>query len=158
MVVMGVDPGLKTIGYGIIEGARQRARLIKFGIVDLPPAPTFPPILQIAYHKIRRVIQTYHPDVFAIESIFYNKDAKGAILLGQLRGVLLLAAADSGVPISEYSPLEVKKGVVGRGMASKEQVRFMVKSILSLNELPKSLDASDALACAICHLNKPITG
>lgn len=153
---MGVDPGLKRIGYGFVEGSKERVRLIKFGKVDLPPAPTFPPILQSAYHKIRRLIQTYHPEIFAIETVFYNKDPKAAILLGHIRGVLLLAAADSGVTIVEFSPLEVKKGVVGRGMASKEQVRFMVKSLLQLNETPESLDASDALACALCYLNNPL--
>ena len=153
---MGVDPGITGIGYGLVEGAKERLRLIKFGKVILPPAPTFPPILQSAYHKIRRLIQTYHPDVFAVETVFSNKNPKGAILLGHLRGVLLLAAADSGVSIVEFSPLEVKKGVVGRGMASKQQVRFMVKSLLKMNEIPDSLDASDALACAICYLNNPL--
>ncbi|MCH7761414.1 crossover junction endodeoxyribonuclease RuvC [candidate division TA06 bacterium] len=155
MVIMGVDPGLKGIGFGLIEGSKKRARLIRFGRVELPSAPTFPPLLQTVYHKIRRLIQTYHPEVYAIETLFYNKDAKGAILLGHVRGVLLLAAADSGLSIVEYSPLEIKKSVVGRGMASKEQVQFMVKSLLQMSELPEPLDASDALACALCYLNKP---
>lgn len=156
MVVMGVDPGLRGIGYGLIEGSRDRTRLIQFGKLELPPTSTLAPILQTVYHKIRRLIQTYHPDVFAIETVFYHKNAKRAILLGHVRGVLLVAAADSGLPIAEYSPLEIKKGVVGRGMASKEQVRFMVKSLLKIDESLESLDASDALACALCYLNKPL--
>ena len=156
MVVMGVDPGLKGIGYGLVEGSKGRARLIKFGWVELPASPTFPPRLQTVYHRIRRIIQTYHPEVFSVETIFYKKNAKSTILLGHVRGVLLLAAADSGLSIVEYSPMEIKKGVVGRGGASKEQVRYMVKSLLEMSESPEPLDASDALACALCYLNKPI--
>jgi crossover junction endodeoxyribonuclease RuvC len=107
--------------------------------------------------ELTAVILRTRPDEFAIESAFYGKNAQSALKLGHARGVAMLAAVEQGLDITEYSPREVKKAVAGRGTASKEQVRFMVRSILSLDDAPMGLDASDAVAIALCHMNR-LTG
>ncbi|MBM2846794.1 MAG: ruvC [Bacteroidetes bacterium] len=113
--------------------------------------------LKKIYSELSAVIQRYQPDEFAIESAFYGKNAQSALKLGHARGVSILSAVEREIPTTEYSPREIKKAIVGNGSASKEQVQFMVKSLLQLKQGAMILDASDALAIAICHLNRIVT-
>jgi crossover junction endodeoxyribonuclease RuvC len=151
MIVLGVDPGTLVTGYGVIERRNGRLRVLAYDVVKNRADRSMPLRLKAIYSTLMEVINRYHPDEFAIETAFYGKNAQSALKIGHARGVSILAAVNSDIPTAEYSPREVKKAVVGNGAASKEQVQFMVKSILRLRETPKFHDASDALAVALCH-------
>ncbi len=150
MRVLGLDPGVNKTGYGILE--TDGLGVVDFGVIAAPPKSALPSKLGAICAGIEDVIREHRPEVAACETVFYGKSAKAALLMGHARGVALLAAQRFGLHVFEYSPMEVKRAVVGRGRASKEQVRFMVQSILELEEELKEMDASDALAVAICHL------
>jgi crossover junction endodeoxyribonuclease RuvC len=151
MIILGVDPGTLVTGYGLIEIDRNKVTLLDFNVIVNRNERSMPIRLREIYTKLCNVIAKYHPDEFAIETAFYGKNAQSALKIGQARGVSMLAAVNSEIPTAEYSPREVKKAVVGNGAASKEQVKFMVKSILRIRETTKLLDATDALAVALCH-------
>jgi crossover junction endodeoxyribonuclease RuvC len=148
--VLGIDPGSLVTGYGVVEKRRSDLIYIHHGEVKIPIHETLPAFLVMIYEKLTAVIRETKPDAMAIEEVFYGKNVKSLIRQGQARGVAILAGAHSGVPVFEYSPLEVKKAVVGYGRAEKSQVQQMVKAILHLAELPPA-DAADALGVAICH-------
>jgi len=154
MVILGIDPGTKTTGYGIVDrGERDRTLVgITYGEIRIKRGESLSLSLKTIYNQLIEIITEYAPDVISLENIFYGKNVKSLIKLGQARGVIILAASQSNIPLYEYTPLEVKKAVVGYGKAEKTQVQHMVKAILSLKEDPP-LDASDALAIAICHSN-----
>ena len=156
MIILGVDPGTLTTGYGIIEGRKGRFRLLEYDVVKNRSQATMPIRLQAIYTTLCRVINRYHPDEFAIETAFYGKNAQSAMKLGHARGVSILAAVNHEIPTTEYSPREVKRAVVGNGAASKEQVSYMVQSLLRLKAAPKFYDATDALAVAICHYHRTL--
>jgi crossover junction endodeoxyribonuclease RuvC len=148
--IMGVDPGLVVTGFGIIEiGCNGSIFYCGSGILRPQRLQSFPQRLQEIFHGLGQQIEKFTPDLMAIENPFYAKNVKSAMLLGQARGVAILAAAEAGVAVQEYSPLEVKQAVVGYGRAAKEQVQAMIRSLLNP---PKSLtaDAADALAVALC--------
>ncbi|RLB19803.1 MAG: crossover junction endodeoxyribonuclease RuvC [Deltaproteobacteria bacterium] len=152
MLVLGVDPGSNVTGYGLVEKKNHQLTCVHFGLIK-PPAKA--PFYQRIYHIFRGIediMAHYGPGEMAIEDIFYAKNVKSSLKLGHARGAILVAAAHRGIGVFEYSPLEIKKSVVGYGRAAKEQVRTMVRVILKLKEEP-ALDASDALAVAVCHLN-----
>jgi crossover junction endodeoxyribonuclease RuvC len=153
-IVLGVDPGTLATGYGVVEQRLGSVRLIDSGVIRSRPDSSLPIRLKAIYSTLRSVIATHHPDEFAIESAFYGKNAQSALKLGHARGVAILAAVEQEIPTAEYSPREVKRAVVGVGTASKEQVRFMVKSLLALTRADMILDTSDALAVALCHLHR----
>ena len=156
MIVLGIDPSSISTGYGLIEEVRQRQyRYLGCGCIRPNAGLAFEDRLVFIYDRLTQLLKECPPDAVAVESTFFGKDADAAAKLGQARGVILLAARKAGQPISHYPPAEVKKAVVGHGRATKEQVRFMVCRILSLKEVPKPLDASDALAIALCHLYQP---
>lgn len=150
--ILGIDPGNYITGYGIIEKQRSHLQHIGHGEIKLAKALPRSSCLTAIYHHLLEVIENSDPDVFAIEDIFYGKNVKSLIRQGEVRGVAILAASKSNLPIYEYTPLQVKKSVVGYGRAEKNQVQKMVKAILNLPQLP-STDAADALAVAICHSN-----
>ena len=152
MIVLGIDPGSQTTGYGIVEKKRQGIVHISNGEIKAKRKELFSKSLKNIYHNLTEIINHASPDAIALEDIFYGKNIKSLIKLGHVRGVAILAASQSNIPIFEYTPLEVKKAVVGYGRAEKGQVQKMVKAILKLDELPTA-DASDALAVAICHIN-----
>ena len=154
IVVIGVDPGSLVTGYSIIERTGGTSRLLDCGTIRLTPGLPLTARLHQIYTGLRTLIETHRPDEMAIESAFYGKNAQSALKLGHARGVSLLAAVECGVPTAEYSPREVKKAVAGRGAATKEQVRFMVRSLLNLGERRMALDTSDAVAIALCHLQR----
>lgn len=154
MVILGVDPGTLITGYGIIEVRNGTARMLTCGFVNNTGGQSMPIRLQNIFQALDAVIKKYKPDEFAIETAFYGKNAQSALKLGHARGVAILAAVQKQIPTSEYSPREVKKAIVGNGTASKEQVQYMIQSLLQLKEIPKVYDITDALAVAICHMHR----
>ncbi|NLY42714.1 MAG: crossover junction endodeoxyribonuclease RuvC [Clostridiaceae bacterium] len=151
MVILGIDPGIAIVGYGIIRYRGNRFTVIDYGAVTTPSALSLPVRLNIIYDSIEKLIDQYRPDAVTVEELFFNKNAKTALAVGQGRGVAILAAARKGLNIYEYTPLQVKQSVAGYGRAEKIQVQQMVKVILGLNAIPKPDDVADALAVAICH-------
>ncbi len=156
-IVLGVDPGTLVTGYGLIKRMNGEMKLLACGTIENPAGHSMPLRLHHIYGELQAIIEKYHPDEFAIESAFYGKNVQSAMKLGHARGVSILAAVENQIPTSEYSPREVKKAVVGSGTASKEQVQFMVRSLLHLPNRAMEFDTSDALAIAICHLHRLLT-
>lgn len=154
LVILGVDPGSSVTGYGVIRTFKGESSLIDFGAIKSDAHHTQEGKLKRIYDGLSRIIRTSNPDEFAIEEAFYSKNAKTAMVMGQVRGVAILAAAQVKIPVAEYSPREIKQSIVGSGNASKSQVQFMVKNLLRLKEPPEPEDAADALAVALCHAQK----
>src|SRR4030067_2941586 len=151
MIILGIDPGTIITGYGIIKQNFSACRRIASGSIKLPKKENLPQKLEIIYDGLDKLIKTYKPDEFAIETAFYGRNVQTAMKIGYARGAAILAAAHCKVPMSEYSPREIKKSVVGKGAASKEQVSYMIKTLLSVKEKKMRFDESDALAVALCH-------
>ncbi len=150
MRILGIDPGLRKTGFGVLEQHQGRLHYVASGTIVVPTEEMLSIRLKIILDEVRSVVQQYQVDQCAIEHVFVNTNPKTTLLLGQARGAAICAMADMGLLVQEYTALQIKKSVVGRGHASKEQVQLMVKNLLSLSDLP-SPDAADALACAICH-------
>ena len=153
-MILGIDPGINTMGYGLIETVKDQLILVDYGTIKTSAKTPFAQRLKKLYDGVSEIIAKYKPDEMAIEEAFYHKNVRVALTLGHARAAAILASVNSGVEVSEYSPREVKQSVVGSGSASKEQVQFMVKAILKLDKNPTPHDASDALAVAICHRNR----
>jgi crossover junction endodeoxyribonuclease RuvC len=147
--IMGVDPGLRVTGFGLIERAGQRLVYVTSGVVRTPAAD-LPERLKAILESLGAVIAQHAPDQVAVEKVFVNVNPQSTLLLGQARGAAICAAVSRGLPVSEYTALQVKQAVVGNGHAAKEQVQAMVRRLLGLPGDPVA-DAADALACAICH-------
>ncbi len=154
MRILGIDPGSKTTGYGVIDNNKDKLSLVVYGTTKSRKADPFPERLKIVFDGLNRVIEDYKPDHIALENVFYGKSVKSAIKIGEARGVAILCSAIAKIPMFEYAPTVVKRAVVGYGNAQKAQVSEMVKIILALSETPKDLDATDALAIAICHCHR----
>ena len=150
MRIIGIDPGTYKTGYGIIDVMNNEHKIVSCGCLESRDSESSKRYFSI-YRQITEVIDKFKPNQCAIESTFFYKNQKVVMRLGEVRGVLILSAVQAGLDVFEYSPLEVKKSVVGYGKADKEQVRKMIKMILSLKELPKPNDVSDALGIALCH-------
>ena len=151
MIILGIDPGLAITGFGIIEHEGNHFRAIQYGVIRTPSQTPLPDRLVKIREGIQTLIDQYQPDSVAIEELFFNTNAKSAFLVGQARGVAVVTAAAAGLPIYEYTPLQVKQGVAGYGRADKTQIQQMVKTLLNLKEIPRPDDAADALAIAMCH-------
>ena len=152
MRIIGIDPGTASVGYGIIDEEDGRLNVVKYGVIRTRPKDGDASIrLQIIYHELNNILNTYRPDVAAVEELFFGRNISTAIQVGQARGVLLLALANSQIPVAEYSPPKIKEAVSGYGNASKEQVQYMVQNLLDLEEKPKPDDAADGLAVALTH-------
>jgi crossover junction endodeoxyribonuclease RuvC len=151
MIILGVDPGTIFTGFGLIKQDGNSHHRIINGIIKLPPSFSLSQKLEIIYDELDKLIKTYRPDEFAIETAFYGKNVQSAMKIGYARGVSMLAAVHNKIPASEYSPREIKKSVVGNGAASKEQVYFMISTLLELKKEKMKFDESDALAVALCH-------
>jgi len=154
MIILGVDPGTIFTGYGIISYSNGEITPLAAGVIKIPPTKDLSPRLKIIYDELDKLIKKYKPDEFAIETAFFGKNVQSAMKIGYARGVSLLAAIQNEIPSKEYSPREVKKSVVGNGAASKEQVQYMIKKLLSVKKAKMKFDESDALAVAICHAFK----
>ena len=153
MIVLGIDPGTAALGYGIVERIGGSLRAVDFGCLTTSPDAPLPDRLATIHAHVAELIETHHPDLVAVERLFFSRNAQTAFAVGQARGVVLLAAAQAGVPVREATPNEVKLGVTGYGSADKGQVARMVTVILQLPEIPTPDDTSDALATAICIAN-----
>jgi crossover junction endodeoxyribonuclease RuvC len=150
--VLGVDPAVAgATGYGMIEFEGSRPQLLRYGVLKLPARATFAARLREIHELISNLVQEFSPDAVAVESVFAALNVKTALRLAEMRGVVLLAAAQAQIPAHSYSPREVKTSVAGFGAASKQQIQQMVTSILGLTVRPEPADASDALAVALCH-------
>jgi crossover junction endodeoxyribonuclease RuvC len=156
MKILGIDPSLRATGYGIIEQDGQALRVIKYGVIKPPQKAQLLDKLNEIKKEIDSIIKTYDPDEIAIENLFYARNVKTAITLGQVRGAALVAVASNQCPLHEYSALEIKKAVTGYGRADKNQVQSMIKTLLHIQDKKIEEDASDALAAAFCHLNSRI--
>jgi crossover junction endodeoxyribonuclease RuvC len=154
MRVLGIDCGGAYTGFGVVEmNSAGQLVCLSCGAIKLSPRDPLPRRLSRIFDELGGLIAKHHPDEVAIEGIFYALNVKSALQLGQVRGVAMLAAAAAGLEVAEYSPLTIKSSVVGYGRAEKQQVQHMVTRLLSLPEPPQPMDASDALAIAICHLH-----
>ena len=151
MIILGVDPGIATVGIGIIEYDRGRFVTLQYGAIITPANTPLSNRLMTIFDDLSETINKFRPDSIAVEELFFNTNAKTAITVGHGRGVVLLAGAKAGVPVYEYTPLQVKQAVVGYGRADKNQVQQMTKTILKLERVPRPDDTADALAIAICH-------
>jgi crossover junction endodeoxyribonuclease RuvC len=151
--IFGIDPGSERTGYGCVELTSSRHHLVACGHLSAPAGAAFPDKLKLIHAGLVRLMAAHRPDCVAVENIFHARNVRSALKLGHARGVALLAAAEAGLPIFEYTPAEVKRAVVGFGRAEKHQVQQMVKLLLGLESLPAPHDAADALAVAICHLH-----
>ena len=151
MIILGIDPGIAIVGYSIVECTGNKFKAIDYGAIRTESDTLFPDRIKIIYDRLIEIIERYNPDDLAVEELFFNKNVKTAIKVGQARGVEILAAVNKGLNIYEYTPLQIKQAVVGYGRADKSQVQEMVKILLNLKEKPKPDDVADALAVAICH-------
>ena len=152
MIILGIDPGLRTTGFGVIEKLGNKLRSIASGTVKTGSEGALPPRLKIILQGVSEIVGTYRPDCAAIEKVFVNVNPQSTLLLGQARGAAICALVNSDLSVAEYTALQVKQAVTGHGKAAKEQVQDMVSRLLSLPGLPGT-DAADALGVAICHAN-----
>ena len=152
--VIGVDTGLTITGFGILDYKGGQIRTVAFGTIKPPVKESLPNRLEYLNSHMTELLEKFEPNAFAIEDTFFSQNVKSALLLGQARGVLLLAAASKGIPSMDYAPRKVKQSVVGNGAADKTQVQYMVQQILKMDDPPKPLDVSDALAIGLCHINQ----
>lgn len=151
MIIIGIDPGYAIVGIGVIEYIGNKFRTLEYNAITTPAGMPTVDRLKKIYQEMTMYLDKYNPDAVAIEELFFNSNQKTAINVAQARGVLLVAVANRGIPICEYTPLQVKQSVTGYGRADKKQIQQMVKMMLGLNAIPKPDDAADALAIAICH-------
>ena len=150
-MILGIDPGIAIVGYGVLEYKNSKFRVIDYGAITTPSTMDTLKRLEIIYKGIDMLIKNYNIDEVGIEELFFNKNVKTAITVAQARGVIMLGCVHNDKPVYEYTPLQVKQGVVGYGRADKKQVQQMVTSYLNLKQVPKPDDVADALAVAICH-------
>ena len=157
MIILGIDPGLATVGFGIVKFERQKFITLNYGVITTLPRLPVHVRLQEIYDGVQQIIDAYNPTDLAIEELFFNTNQKTIIAVSEARGVILLAAQKNRLAIEEYTPLQVKQSVVGYGRAEKIQVMTMVKNVLNLKKIPKPDDAADALAIAVCHAHSKST-
>ncbi|MGH7575249.1 MAG: crossover junction endodeoxyribonuclease RuvC [Longimicrobiales bacterium] len=152
VIVLGVDPGAATTGYGVVARASGGAvSLRECGVVRTDPGEPLPDRLRCIYEGVLDVLERHAPSTVAIEGVFYARNVRSTVVLGQARGAVMLAASMRGLPVAEYSPAAVKNAVVGTGRATKDQVQYMIQQLLRLKTPPRPADAADAVAVALCH-------
>ena len=151
MRILGIDPGYAILGWGVIDVVGNKFSVVDYGSILTDTSMEMPARLQVLYNGLTELIHKYKPDDASIEQLFFNSNAKTAILVGEARGVAVLACANGNLNIGEYTPLQIKQALVGYGRADKKQVQYMVKTMLNLKSVPKPDDTADALAAAICH-------
>ena len=151
MRILGIDPGVGTVGFGVIDTDKGKNTYVACGAVTTPPNTALSPRLDMIYNDLNELIVTFAPDAISVEELFFSKNITTGIAVAHGRGVILLSCYRSGVPVYEYTPMQVKQAVVGYGNAKKNQVIYMVQRLLNKKAPPKPDDAADALALAICH-------
>ena len=153
MRILGIDPGIAIVGYGVVDKEGNRYKTVAYDAVTTKAHTPLEDRLERVYNGVCEIIKEYKPDAMSIEELFFNNNAKTALIVGQARGVIILAAVQNHIPVYEYTPLQVKQALTGYGRASKTQIQQMMKSMLGLTEVPKPDDVADALAIAVCHGN-----
>ena len=151
MIVLGIDPGIARMGWGVIEVQSSKFKVQSYGCVETKAGTSIEKRLLIVYKEVVKLIEKYNPDALAVEELFFNTNAKTAFIVGQARGVILLSASQQNIEIATYTPLQVKMAITGYGRAEKAQIGQMVKVLLKLREIPKPDDVADALAVALTH-------
>ncbi len=151
MKILGIDPGIAIMGYGVVEFDGNKVKVIENGVVTTSSKTKTPERLSILYNNLNEIILEHKPDEFAIEELFFNQNVKTAITVGHARGIQILCAQENNLPIFEYTPLQIKQAITGYGRASKMQMQKTVTTLLNLKEIPKPDDAADALSVALCH-------
>jgi len=151
VIIFGIDPGVATVGYGVVDYTANKFKMLEYGTVTTPAGMELAKRLEGIYDNLSLLIAKHNPDAISVEELFFNNNVTTAISVAQGRGVALLAAQKSGKPVYEYTPLQVKQAITGYGRAEKKQVMEMVKMFLHLDKIPRPDDAADALAMAICH-------
>ena len=151
MRILGVDPGIATVGFAVLDAEKRSQRLLTCGVITTPAKTQLSSRLDQIYRDLNELIAQFHPEVMAVEELFFNTNITTGIAVAHGRGIILCTAEKSGVPLYEYTPMQVKQAVVGYGLAEKRQVMDMVKRLLKLKAVPRPDDAADALAIAICH-------
>jgi len=154
LIILGIDPGITSTGYGVLRIESGQPEMEDYGVVGPDTKLSKHQKLNYIFEGVTDIIQTYKPDQIAIEDVFYSKNIRSTLTIGQVRGVAILASVRAGIDVSEYAPREVKRAVVGSGAASKEQVQFMIRKLLCLDGHSLTSDAADALAVAFCHANR----
>ena len=153
MRILGIDPGIAIVGYGIVDKNANAYKAVKYDAITTKAHTPIENRLLSIYNELDLIIKEYKPEVMSVEELFFNNNAKTAFAVGQARGVILLAAVQNNLPIYEYTPLQVKQALTGYGRADKNQIQQMVKAMLGLSAVPKPDDVADALAIAMCHGN-----
>ena len=153
LTILGVDPGYAILGWGVVEYSASRYRLLGCGTIETNQDSPWPERLKSVYSGLADIISLYHPDVGAVEELFWGSNQKTAVKVGEARGAAILACANAGLRVYEHTPLQVKQALTGYGRAEKHQVQEMVRKILGLERVPSPDDAADAIAVAICHAN-----
>jgi len=151
MVILGIDPGLAIVGFGVVEKGKFKTEVIDYGVITTPKEDTLPIRLEKIYKSMCALIEKYKPEQVALEELFFNTNTTTGIAVAEARGVILLACIHNNLKLYEYTPLQIKQALTGNGRADKQQVQFMVKAILNLKSIPKPDDAADGLAAALCH-------
>ena len=151
MKILGIDPGYATTGFGLITAERSQYGLLQYGAITTPPERSFPQRLEILYDDMCRLIEVAKPEAVAVEELFWGHNITTGIGVSHGRGVILLAVQKAGLPIYEYTPMQVKQSVVGYGKAEKRQVMDMTRRLLKMEKMPRPDDAADAIAIALCH-------
>lgn len=153
-LALGIDPGTATTGYGLVRIEQDGSLVaVKYGVILTPKESTAPARLVMLYDQLRDLLEAYHPEIAAVEKLFFSRNVTTALAVGQARGVVMLCLEQAGIHAFEYTPLEIKQAVAGYGGAQKRQVQEMVRALLALDSIPKPDDAADALAIAITHLS-----
>lgn len=154
MRVLSIDPGIGITGFSLIQSNRQKSSLSAYGTIKPKSEDSIPVRLNYLFEEVNKLLDQFTPDILAVEDSFYSKNVKSAMILGQARASILIAAVQADIPIHQFAPRKVKMSVCGNGAASKEQVSYMVTKILKLKETPRPLDVSDAIAVGLCYINQ----
>ncbi|HPD99367.1 MAG TPA: crossover junction endodeoxyribonuclease RuvC [Candidatus Saccharibacteria bacterium] len=156
MKMLGIDPGTGIVGFGVIETDRRKHKMLDAGVIRTPAHQADELRLHTIYTSLQEIIQEHNPDVMVVERLFFARNVTTAMSVSQARGVILLAATEKGIPIAEYTPLQIKQALTGYGRAEKQQIQEMVKVLLGLQQIPKPDDCADALAAALTHATAPL--
>lgn len=151
MIILGIDPGLAIVGFGVIEKGKFKTNVVDYGVITTPKEDTLPVRLQKIYDGMCQLIDQFKPEQVALEELFFNTNTTTGIAVAEARGVILLACIHKGLKLYEYTPLQIKQALTSNGRADKQQVQYMVKAILNLKAIPRPDDAADGLAVALCH-------
>ncbi len=153
MIIIGIDPGLATVGFGVIRKEKNGATAISYGCIRTSPEKQNPERLMEIYNEVNALFEKYSPSAVAVEKLFFTNNITSAMGVSEARGVIFLAAQQKNIPVIEYTPNQIKQAITGSGRADKKQIQEMIKRLLKLNELPQPDDAADGLSIALCHIN-----